>query len=76
MLRDSVSPVQNLKTKWEGEFLTESKHGERPFFIQTWFEPKIFYLIKCINYDKSNSRVNSVKGPKDPNSANKWQKVT
>ena len=24
------------------------------FFTQIWFEPKIFYPKKCINYDKSN----------------------
>ena len=30
-----------------------------------------FYLKKCVNYDKSNSRQYSVKGPKDPNSAKK-----
>ena len=41
------------------------------FFTQAWFEPKIFYLKKCVNYDKYNSRQNSVKGPKDPNSAKK-----
>ena len=39
------------------------------FFTQTWFEPEIFYPKKCMNYDKSNRRQNSVKGPKDPNSA-------
>ena len=38
------------------------------FFTQTWFEPKIFYQKKCVNYDKSNLRQNSVKGQKDPNS--------
>ena len=39
------------------------------FFTQTCFEPQIFYLKKCVNYNKSNSRENSVKGPKDPNGA-------
>ena len=24
------------------------------FFTQAWFEPKIFYPKKCVNYDKSN----------------------
>ena len=28
-----------------------------------------FTRKKCVNCDKSNSRQNSVKGPKDPNSA-------
>ena len=46
------------------------------FFTQTWFEPKIFYQKKCVNYNKSNSRQNSVKGPKDPNNAKKCQTVT
>ena len=46
------------------------------FLTQRGFEPKIFYLKKCVNYNKSNSRQNSVKGPKDPNSAKKCQKVT
>ena len=41
------------------------------FFTQIWFEPKIFYPKKCVNYDKSNLRQNSVTGPKDPNSAKK-----
>ena len=31
---------------------------------QNFFTPK-----KCVNYDESNSQHNSVKGPKDPNSA-------
>ena len=31
----------------------------------------IFYPKKCVNYDKSNLRQNSLKGPKDPNSAQK-----
>ena len=35
-----------------------------------------FTQKKCVNYDKSNSRQNSVKGPKDPVSAKKCQKVT
>ena len=45
------------------------------FFTQTWFEPKIFDPKKCVNYDKSNSkRKNSLKGPKDPNGAQKIPK--
>ena len=43
---------------------------------EAWFEPKIFYTKKCVNYDKSNSQQNSVTGPKNPNSAKKCQKVT
>ena len=46
------------------------------FFTQAWFQPKICYPKKCVNYDKSNSRQNSVKGPKDPNGTKKGQKVT
>ena len=38
-------------------------------FTQTWFEPKVFYQRKCVNYYKSNSQQNSKKGPKDQNSA-------
>ena len=34
------------------------------FFTQTWFDPKIFYPKKCVNYDKSSLRQNSIKGPK------------
>ena len=45
-------------------------------FTRTRFKPKLFYPKKCVNYDKSNSRQNSVKGPKDPLSAKKCQKVT
>ena len=41
------------------------------FFTQTWFEPKIFYPKKLVNYGKSNSRQNSVKGKKEPNSVKK-----
>ena len=44
------------------------------FFTQRGFEPKIFYQKKCENYDKSNLRQNSVKGPKDPNNAKKMSK--
>ena len=46
------------------------------FVTQTWFQPKVFYPIKCVNYNKSNLRQNTVKGPKDPNSAKKLQKIT
>ena len=38
------------------------------FFTQTWFEPKLFYPKKCVNYGKSNSKQNNVKGQKEPNS--------
>ena len=38
------------------------------YFTQAWFQPKILYPKKCVNYDKSNLQQNSVKGPKDPNS--------
>ena len=44
------------------------------FFTQARFEPKKIYPKKCVNHDKSNSRQNSEKGPKDPNSAKKAQK--
>ena len=45
------------------------RHGKIHFFFtQT---PKM-----GVNYDKSNLRQKSVKGPKDPNSAQKFQKVT
>ena len=37
------------------------------FFTQTWFKQKIYYPKKCVNYHKSNSQQNSVKGQKDPN---------
>ena len=53
-----------------------NRHVKRIFFTQSWFEPNIFYPKKCVNFDKSNSQQNSVKGPKDPNSAKKGQKVT
>ena len=46
------------------------------YFTQTWFDPKILYPKKCVNYDKSYLRQNSVKGQKDPNSVKKIQKVT
>ena len=44
------------------------------FFTETWFEPKIFYPKKCVNDNKSNSPEDSVKGPKDPNSAKNAKK--
>ena len=44
------------------------------FSTQIWLEPKTFYQIKCANYNKSNLEQNSVTGPKDPNSAKKYQK--
>ena len=46
------------------------------YFTQTWFEPKIFYLKKCVNIDISNWRQNNVNGQRDPNSVEKFQKVT
>ena len=30
------------------------------FFTQTWFDPKIVYPKKCVNYNKYNLRQNSV----------------
>ena len=36
-------------------------------FTQTWFEPRIFYPKKYVNYNKSNSQQNRVKGPKGQN---------
>ena len=53
-------------------YITADMHSKKTFFFkQTWFQPKIFYLKKCKNYDKLNLRQNSVKGPKDPNGAEK-----
>ena len=53
----------------------EIRHAKRQiFFAQTCFEPKIFYPKKGVNYDKSNSRQNRVKGPKHPNSVKKMPK--
>ena len=49
---------------------------KKTIFTQTWFEPKILYLKKCVNYNKSNPRQNSVIGSKISNSAKKCQKVT
>ena len=46
------------------------------FFTRARFEPQLFYPKKCVNYDKSILRQNSVKGPKEPNSAKKFQKIT
>ena len=46
------------------------------FFTQTWFEPKIVYPKKCVNYDKFDLQQNSVKSPKDTYSANKCERVT
>ena len=63
-------PLQ-LKWRWE---LT-GRHGKRQFFTDTWFESKIFYPKKCVNYNKSNLQQNSVKGPKDPNSEKKMSKI-
>ena len=46
------------------------------FFTQRGFEPKIFYLKKCVNYNKTNLQHNSIKGPKDPNNAKKkWCEI-
>ena len=49
---------------------------DRDAKTQPRFEPKYFYSKKWVNYDKCNLRQNSVKGPKDPNSATKKPKVT
>ena len=38
------------------------------YFTPTWFEPKIYYPKKWVNYGESNSRQNSVKGQKESNS--------
>ena len=46
------------------------------YFTPTGFEPKIFYPKKCVNYDKSISQQNNVKGQKDPNSVKKIPKST
>ena len=55
--------------------ITEADMEKDNFFTQTWFEPKkIFYPKKCVNYYTSNMQQNSLKGPKDPNSANKMHK--
>ena len=40
------------------------------FFTRARFEPKLFCKKKCVNYDKSTLGQNSVKGPKETNSAN------
>ena len=45
-------------------------------FTPTSFVPKLFYPKKCVNQTKVNSQQNSVKGPTDPESAKKCQKVT
>ena len=50
------------------------RHAKRQLFTQTWFQPEIFNLKKCVNYEKSNLGQNSVKGPKDPNSSKKMAK--
>ena len=52
------------------------RHGKRQLFHTNMVWAKIFYPKKCVNNDKSNSRQNSVKGPKDLNSAKKSQTVT
>ena len=44
------------------------------FFTPTWFDQKIFYPKKCVNYEKSNLQQNSVKGQKDQKSAKKCKK--
>ena len=48
------------------------RHAKRQFFFtQTWFKSKILFPKKCVNYDKSNLRQNSLKGQKEPNSVKK-----
>ena len=54
---------------WRGHMRSDIQKDN--FFTPTWFEPIISYPKKCVNYDKSNLRQNSAKGPKDPNSAKK-----
>ena len=44
------------------------------FFTKTCFQPKILYPKKCVNYDKSTLRKNSVKGQTDPDSAKNSKK--
>ena len=41
------------------------------FLHKEGLSQKIFYLKKCVNYNKSNLQHNSIKGPKDPNNAKK-----
>ena len=45
------------------------------YFTQTWIQPKKNYPKKCVNYEKSKSQQNSVKGQKGPNSAKKMLKT-
>ena len=46
------------------------------FFTQIWFELKKIYQKMYVNYDKYNLGQNSVKGPKYPDSASIFQKIT
>ena len=67
--------------EWKREKIESKKYWEciekkirqtAEFFLhKRGLSKKIFYLKKCVNY---NSRQNSVKGPKDQNSAKKMPK--
>ena len=59
--------------------INKATHGQKcknTIFLKTRFESKIFSPKKCVNYNNSNWRQNSVKGPKDSNMGEKCQKVT
>ena len=43
-------------------------------YTPTWFKQTIFYPKKCVNYDKSNSQQNSIKGQKETNSGKNAKK--
>ena len=50
------------------------RHAKRQLFYTNLALPKIFYLKKCVNYNKLKLRQNSLKGPKNPNSAKNAKK--
>ena len=54
--------VAICQTDWQGR----ARHARNNFFLNTNVVcVKNILTKKCVNYDKSNLRLNSVKGPKD-----------
>ena len=81
--------IQTLRDERKDSTLSAIKRNKSQIFTsgdQTCKETIFFYTNmvgaknilpeKCVNYNKCNLRQNSVKGPKDPNSAKQYQKAT
>ena len=71
--KPGIQEIYDMLRLFQSHILVTDMQKDK-FFTQTWFQPKIFYPKKCVNYNEWNLRQNSVKGPKDPNSAKNYKK--